>query len=389
MTIYVNGRFLTQPVSGVQRHAREILGALDRALSRSADLRDQLGTIEVLVPKRVDTPGWQLLRPRHVPGGSGHLWEQGALWRASREGVLISLGNSGPLMHRAHVLCLHDAHLWEIPDAYAARYRLGHRFLRPRLARRAAALLTVSHHSAKMLARRLGIDENRFRILPNSADHMLRLPPAPGAPARYGLTPGGYFLSVGNRSPNKNLRALIAAHAACGTKVPPLVLVGGDVPGLVAEELGDTGRVRALGRVPDCDLRGLYEGASAFVFSALHEGFGIPPLEAMRLKVPVICARSGAMPEVLGNAPLWFDPRDERDIARAMRAFARVGEPQRADMIRRGTLRADGYGWEASALALVEVLADARRGRRQMRNERVLEVGSISDNQHVDHRGAA
>lgn len=245
------------------------------------------------MPKRVDTPGWQLLRLRHVPGGSGHLWEQGALWRASREGVLISLGNSGPPMHRAHVLCLHDANLWEIPDAYAARYRLGHRFLRPRLARRAAALLTVSHHSAKMLARRLSIDENRFRILPNSADHMLRLPPAPDVPARYGLTPGGYFLSVGNRSPNKNLRGLIAAHAACGTKVPPLVLVGGDVPGLVAEGVGDTGRVRALGRVPDCDLRGLYEGASAFVFSALHEGFGIPPLEAMRLKVPVICARSG------------------------------------------------------------------------------------------------
>ncbi|MCZ4368712.1 glycosyltransferase [Sulfitobacter dubius] len=180
---------------------------------------------------------------------------------------------------------------------------------------------------------------------------------------------------------------MIAAHAACGTKVPPLVLVGSDVPGLVAEEVGDTGRVRALGRVPDCDLRGLYEGASALVFSALHEGFGIPPLEAMRLNVPVICARSGAMPEVLGDAPLWFDPRDERDIARAMRAFARMGEPQHADMIRRGTLRADGYGWEASALALVEVLGDARRGR--MRNERVLEVSSISDNQHVDHGGAA
>ena len=58
MTIYVKGRFLTQPVSGVQRHAREILDALDRAPSGSADLRDQLGTIEGLVPKRVDTPGW-------------------------------------------------------------------------------------------------------------------------------------------------------------------------------------------------------------------------------------------------------------------------------------------------------------------------------------------
>jgi len=53
--------------------------------------------------------------------------------------------------------------------------------------------------------------------------------------------------------------------------------------------------------VADCDLRGLYEGAAGFVFPALHEGFGIPPLEAMRLGVPVVCARSGATPEVLGD----------------------------------------------------------------------------------------
>lgn len=372
MTIYVNGRFLTQPVSGVQRYAREILGALDQALCQSLDLRERLGPIVVLVPNNIEAPDWQMLRLRHVPGKGGHLWEQGALYRASRNGVLISLGNSGPLMQRAHVLCLHDANLWEIPGAYTLRYRLWHRALRPRLARRAAALLTVSRHSAAALAQRLGLGEDRFRIVPNSADHMLRLPPAPDAPARYGLRPRGYLLSVGNRSPNKNLSALIAAHASCGEEVPPLALVGGNVPGVVADEIGENARVRLLGRVADHDLRGLYEGAAGFVFPALHEGFGIPPLEAMRLGVPVICARSGAMPEVLGNAPLWFDPRDVGDMARAMRAFAKVDDGRRAEMISRGRRCADGYGWHRSALELAHIAAEVREGQCQFGTDRTL-----------------
>ena len=361
MTIYINGRFLTQPISGVQRYAREVLDALDRELCHSADLRKELGPIEVLVPQKVKAPEWQMLRLRHVPGARGHLWEQGALWRASRDGVLVSLGNSGPLMHPAHVLCLHDANLWQIPRAYAARYRLWHRFLRPLIARRAAALLTVSGHSAKALAGRLGVAEEGFRIVPNSADHMLRLPSAPDAPARYGLTPGRYFLSVGNRSPNKNLRALIAAHAACGDEVPPLALVGGDAPGVVANAACENDRVKALGRVPDCDLRGLYEGASGFVFAALHEGFGIPPLEAMRLGVPVTCARSGAMPEVLGDAPLWFDPREERDIARAMKRFVGIDSKARIEMIRAGQRQAQKYCWRKSALMLAEGVVGVTR----------------------------
>ncbi|MGR3699454.1 MAG: glycosyltransferase family 4 protein [Roseovarius sp.] len=357
MTVYVNGRFLAQPTSGVQRFAREVLRALDRELCRSAALRDLLGPIEVLAPRRVEAPGWQRLRLRYLPGGYGHLWEQGPLWRASRDGVLISLGNSGPLGHRAQVMCLHDTNLWDIPEAYSARYRLWHRALRPRLARRAAALLTVSRHSAKALAERLSVSEARFRILHNSADHMLRLPSAPDAPARYGLTTGNYLLSVGNLSPNKNLRALINAHAACGDEVPPLVLVGGAVPGIASQAAaGD--RVIALGRVPDCDLRGLYEGASAFVFAALHEGFGIPPLEAMRLGVPVICARRGAMPEILGDAPLWFDPCDGGDIVRALRALSQTGALRRHEMVWRGRRRADLYDWHRSAMALAQLVVD-------------------------------
>lgn len=355
MMLYINGRFLTQPVSGVQRYARELLGALDQLLS---DGCGSFGPVEVLVPHAVEAPDWKVLRVRVVRGGAGHVWEQGALARAARGGILVSLGNAGPLLHSNHVLCLHDAHLFDIPQAFSRRYRLWHRALRPALARRARALITVSAHSAQALGQHLGIAATRFNIVPNSAQHVHDWASATDAPLRYGLDAGGYLLSVGTQSPNKNLAALIAAHAQAGPDVLPLALVGATVPGLAKAATGQ-GRVHQLGRVPDNDLRGLYEGAAGFVFPSLHEGFGIPPLEAMELGVPVICARSGAMPDVLGDAPLWFDPRDSVDMTRALQDFAQMSEGDSQKMIERGHRVASGYRWRDSALQLQKVLTGA------------------------------
>ncbi|MEL6807714.1 MAG: glycosyltransferase family 1 protein [Pseudomonadota bacterium] len=362
MTLYVNGRFLTQPVSGVQRYCLEVLGALDQILQRD---RGRIGPVEVLVPRAVPAPPWQVLRARVLSGGTGHIWEQGTLFHATRGGPLVSLGNSGPLRHRAHILCLHDANLFEIPEAFSPRYRVWHRMLRPMLARRAAVLLTVSRHSAQALSRHLHVDARRFEVVPNSAEHVLGWPSRDGVPARYGLVPGAYLLSVGNQSPNKNIARLIQAHDNAGPKVPPLAIVGGAVPGLTSTGTRQAERVHLLGRVPDADLRGLYEGAAGFVFPSLYEGFGIPPLEAMQLGVPVLCARSGAMPEVLGPAPIWFDPRDPTDIARCLQAFAAMDAVQRRAQSVLGRSVAAQYRWATSAERLLnsveQLTGQARR----------------------------
>jgi len=352
--LYINGRFLTQPVSGVQRYARELLGAFDALLAARGD------GAEVLVAHPVTAPDWQALRVHVVRGGQGHAWEQTTLARAARHGRLLSLGNSGPLAHRDHVLCLHDANLFEIPYAFSPTYRAWHGFLRPRLAQRAANLLTVSRHSAQALGHHLGVDPALFTLVPNSAEHVLSWPAQEETLARYGLTRGQYLLSVGNQSPNKNLAALVAAHELAGPDVPPLVLVGGVVPGVAAATAGQG--VRALGRVPDADLRGLYEGAAGFVFPSLYEGFGIPPLEAMQLGVPVLCARSGAMPEVLGHAPMWFDPRDVGDMVQALRRFAYLSPDQRRGLQVMGRAMADQYRWRDSAARLLEVVDGREMG---------------------------
>ena len=362
MSVYINGRFLTQPLSGVQRYAREILTALDEQLAKSPHLQDSFGPIEVLVPRfmegdlQPDIPNWSVLRLRQVSGARGHIWEQTSLLRASRNGVLLSLCNSGPIGHRAQVLAIHDAHIYQIPQAFAPSYRWLHRTLRPQLARRAAGLITVSDYSASTLSRYLGVAEDRFTVIPNSAEHILRHKTDSDVPARYGLKPRGYILAVGTHSPNKNLQALIQAYRSAGPNLPDLALAGGSVPGLAHQTFKDGNRIHALGRVPDHDLRGLYEGAAAFVFPSLFEGFGIPPLEAMQLGVPVLCARTGAMPEVLGDAPIWFDPRDTGSISHALARFAAMDCSERTMRIELGRSRAAAYRWDRSAQVLVDLL---------------------------------
>ncbi|TNF19049.1 MAG: glycosyltransferase family 1 protein [Rhodobacteraceae bacterium] len=354
MRLMVNARFLGQPLSGVQRFGREIVAALDARLMADPALRARLGPVVACAPEGVADPGWQAITLRQVPGGQGHRWEQGALYRAARDAVLFSPGNAGPLRHRTQVLVLHDANLWEIPEAYGWRYRALHRALRPRLARQAAELVTVSRYSARQLAGVLGVSEGRFSLVPNAVEHVLRCDADPGVLARHGLTRGGYLFCVGNRSPNKNVARLVAAHGMAG-EVPPLVVAGGLAPGLAA-----TPAVQGLGRVSDGELRALYEGARGFVFPSLHEGFGIPPLEAMELGCPVLAARAGALPEVLGEAALWCDPLSVADMARGIKALAALAPQDRAQRVEAGRARAARYRWARSLDALLPVLARAR-----------------------------
>lgn len=350
--VYINARFLTQPLSGVQRYAFEVLTALDTLLERCP-----VGPVIACIPAGYDvkSPPWRHIELRVLPGGKGHFWEQTTLWRASRNGLLISLGNSGPVLHPSQFLALHDANIYAIPQAFSWTYRAFHKTIRPILARRAARLITVSSFSAQELGRQLRVPASRFRIIPNSADHMLKVPADPGALKRNGLLAGRYLLSVGNQSPNKNIANLVKAHAGA-SGLPVLAVIGGSANGISNAGLAGSQAVRVLGRVSDGALRSLYEGAMGFVFPSLYEGFGIPALEAMVLGTPVLASRTSAMPEVLGSAARYFDPMDICDIRRALAGFCAMPPSERAAMAIAGRRRAERFSWDESATSLHDMI---------------------------------
>jgi glycosyltransferase involved in cell wall biosynthesis len=252
------------------------------------------------------------------------------------------------------VVTVHDAGFELFPGTYPRRGRRFHQLGVAAAARRADLIIAVSESAATEIVDHTPIRRGQIRVVPNGIDHV-RAAPADVARAleEFGLSGLPYVLWVGSLEPRKNLVTLVNAFAALADDGPSthrLVLVGpsgwmqGDaLPAGTVAALGD--RVRALGRVSDDDLRALYAGADLFAFPSLHEGFGLPVLEAMVQATPVVCADIPALREVAGSAARFVAPRDVAGWAQALRQLLKE-EAIRLELAEAGRIRADAFSWE-------------------------------------------
>jgi glycosyltransferase involved in cell wall biosynthesis len=229
----------------------------------------------------------------------------------------------------------------------------------PFTARHADAVIAPSLATKQDLVELAGIPPDRITVIPLAvAPHFLRRPShddIQGYRVRHGLL-GPYLLYVGIIDRRKDLTTVLRAYARTHARVKELrlVIAGHVIPGrtnLVGdiERMGLTDGVRLAGYIPDDELPLLYAGASLFVYPSRWEGFGLPPLEAMSLGVPVITYRSSSLPEVVGDAAVLIDPPYTEDAL--ANAILRLLEdiPFREDMIARGRRRAACFSWEQIA----------------------------------------
>ena len=217
-------------------------------------------------------------------------------------------------------------------------------------ARAARRIVTVSEATADDLVQKLGVPRGRIAVVPNGCDpcYFDRSTPLDGGGPEI---PTPYLLFVGNAKPHKNLDRLLRAFEQFSITRPSInLLLVGSFPGQTLRAAAGTGRVRVMGKVPGDVLPQLYRGALALCLPSLYEGFGLPALEAMASGTPVIAARAGALPEVVGDAALLVDPLDVDSIAAAMGRIC-DDEKLREDLSDRGTLRARGFTWERAAEA--------------------------------------
>lgn len=342
----INGRFLAQRTTGVQRFATEVV----RALAAQADRRK----LRLLLPSDATNP-FDL--PATTGRQRGQSFEQFELPRLLRsDETLVGLGNTGPLALGARqAVVIHDAGAFDTPESYSTAFRLWYRGLQRGLAWRGAQLLTVSAFSRGRIAAALHVDPARVAVLPEGGEHILREPADAGVLARHGLKRLGFVLAVGTGAVHKNLGALGAVAALCAER--DLVLgIAGATDAAVFQAAGLPAGIRPLGRVSDAELRALYEAALCLVFPSRYEGFGLPPLEAMMCGCPVVAAQAGAVPEVCGHAALWFDPAQPAGAAAAIARL--VDEPGlREALVTAGHDRAARYTWDAAATALLGALA--------------------------------
>ena len=265
------------------------------------------------------------------------------------------------------VVSIHDLSFEHLPKTFNVRSRTQLKLTVRSSAKRAARILTLSEHTRQDLIETYGIAPHRINAIPLAA-------PAHFGPVidnrelqrvrhTYGID-GDYFLSVGSIQPRKNLARLIKAYALLrgensNVKLPKLVLVGKcawlyDDTLRALEESGVKDAVVLTGYVPDKDLPALYSGALCFIYPSYFEGFGLPPLEAMKCGAPVIAGNRTSLPEVVGDAGLTVDPFDVEAIAAAMKRLLHDSD-LRKEFSAKGQKRAAEFDWRETARRTLKV----------------------------------
>lgn len=341
--LLVNARYLHRPMTGVDRVACELVAAL-RAHPEFAT-HFQL----------TELPGPDF----HLSWGNRFrslVWEQVNLGLRKLQTPLLSPCNMGPVFRRNHIVMMHDAQVFSNPESYRRLFRARYRLLMPALGRRAARILVPSYFTRSELMRHRIAVAHKITVVPNGADHILRVQPDPTAMDRLALKPQRYLLAIGSLAPHKNLKMLLRAEEARQDKKAPLVIAGGgDAHVFSASGIKPGPSVKLIGRVSDTELRALYDNALALLFPSNTEGFGLPPAEAMFCGCPVISTTGGAVPEVCGGATLSLAPWDQHGWTAAMEKIA-------CDPALRHRLRTDGkqrvsqFTWRAAADRFYAVL---------------------------------
>lgn len=361
--LYINGKFLAQRMTGVQRFALGLLLALDKSLAKRPGGR----RVFLLTPPGVPpVPGLSVIEQRACgrPGLPLTWWEQVELPLSSRNGRLLCFSGSAPLLARRCIMTIHDAAIYLQPQAYSRKFVAWYRLLFSRMSRSAPLVLTVSNSAARDLATFL--PDSKFRLVYNAAEHITHVASDPSVLKAHGLVHGGYILAVGSMNPTKNFAALIEAYHAAdlGRKIP-LVIVGAVNGSVFSQPIAQSGTqstgaqsVVWAGSVSDAQLRALYEHAAVFAFPSLYEGFGIPPLEAMSCGCPVVASNASSIPEVCGDAALYFSPQDGAAISAAiLRVLA--DDELRRNLVEKGLNRSRCFSWEKSGEQLRNWLVEA------------------------------
>lgn len=354
----INGRFLTQPLTGVQRYACEIVQALDGLLTSGQPVANSV-EIELLVPKHEARElSLNCIKTRVLAGPRGHLWEQLVLPRRV-SGGLISLCNSGPVSLSKHVVCIHDLNTRLFPESYSLQFRILYRALLPTLGRTAHTVATVSRFSAGQLASHGIRPADKIAIIPNGHEHALRWRPRHSQKTRSAAGPDTVVL-IGSLAPHKNIGLILGlAHelAAIGMKIAVVGMQDARIF-KAGEDSAVADNIIWLGRLSDKELAALLMDSFCLAFPSLTEGFGLPALEAMAVGCPVLATERASLPEICGDAALFASPTDPEAWLKQILRLRR-GEGLRRALITKGRSRAKVFSWRKSAELYLRLMARA------------------------------
>ncbi|MCR5341936.1 MAG: glycosyltransferase [Butyrivibrio sp.] len=321
--LIINGRIFAQNVTGVQRYGIEIIKQIDTMV--------EPGEVILALPQGglVTQPNFHNIKTEVVGKGNGNKWTQVYLpiYAYKKRGVLLGLAGIAPVI-KPDYIATHDISFMRYPDSYGKSFRLMYRIGYLLTLYRCKGIITISEFSRDELRTFYDLDESRFTIAGNSAEHLFE-GVAEQDKARTGeilskwnlTTETKYFLSVGSKNLHKNqiyIKKLAKKYPdktfviAGGSSARSFGGSGDAVDGTGTSKEDGIHNIILTGYITDEELRTLYANAHAFVFPSLYEGFGIPPMEAILSGVKRIAlADIPVLREIYTKGCYFFDPRNE------------------------------------------------------------------------------
>jgi glycosyltransferase involved in cell wall biosynthesis len=343
-TVFINGKFLAQKTTGVQRYARSIVQELDRLPSA----KDQY----VLICPSDSDPTYRL---QNIPvvilkGKASYVWEQARLARyvRKRNGYLLNLCNVCPIALRdRNFSTIHDVAYIDNKSAYNWKFRLVYRFLQKRNAKHSAILFTDSQFSKERLLALYPIKAEKIRVVYCGAPSL-----SSSSEEHSSLAPSSkpFYFSVGSASPNKNFAYLY--EAAKANPDFDFLIAGG--AGKAFASLSDTDKptnLRFLGYLSDSDLHWYYRHCEALIFPSFYEGFGLPPLEAVAYGCSkLILSNIPVLKEIYEGYANFVDP-SSFDAVSFQASSLRLDKEKRTQLLSR-------FSWSDSAQKINGAISD-------------------------------
>lgn len=304
--VYVNGKFLTQKMSGVQRYASELVRhytLLNKEITLVAPSQGVLDDVYNMPCERVSTGG-----------GAGLVWEQWQLpqyVKQQQNPMLLNLCNVAPVLYKNKVTCIHDIAFVRYPQFFSKTFYYYYKTLMPLIIRSSRHIITVSEFSKKELMDYYGLAEKQVSVVPNAGFQSLP-ENSNGKP----LLNEPYFLFVGSADPRKNLLLLLQAYEAAQLKQTKLVVAGAGYKSFNSaliqqvEAFAANPMIQFMGAVSNEQLTSLYQHTKAVIVPSVYEGFGLPVAEGLSAACQVIASDIPIFREVAGEHAIYFDSKE-------------------------------------------------------------------------------
>ncbi|TXE64163.1 glycosyltransferase family 4 protein [Serratia nematodiphila] len=345
--LFINARYLTQELTGVQRFAEQISLSLN-------DIRDDI--IFLSPPGILRKHVAEQLKVKVIGSKSGHQWEQIELpkyLKSHGSGLLLNLGSTAPIFYKNQIVTHHDVTYKRYPQSFSKKFRFLYSILIPMMLKNSKKLLTVSEFSKKEISNIYSYPANKIAVIYNAVSDVFQK-------STQSNLNGHYFLAVSSPNFHKNFHGMLRAFELLGNKYDvSLKIIGKTATSFSKQDFSSlikkSERIEFMGRVDDDEMIKLYQNALAFIFPSFYEGFGIPPLEAQSCGCPVISSNMASMPEVLQDSALYFDPYNEKDISSAMEKI--ISDINlRKNLVLKGDANITRFSWSDSAMKVSEIV---------------------------------